>query len=301
MNSTTVAAATAPALTTPFVVPASCTDVFNTTITYRAGFNGDATQYTVYAAFPQTTGGCQASGANVLRDGATMIVRPGVCPSDWVAYNLKVDDPQYYPNPSDSASVTFKALCCSSGFSATGTVNDMPSFGPACTKLVSKTQGVTSRQTTTTLTVSAHAAWQIDWMASDAPTLTPQPPSMELCYDVQIPTWTPGAEATGRKKCKSLKESPDKHQYDGLIYVAIVLPSVIGFLLIKLDSKSLDSHFILDRLDPLWAALSDTDMHIIDNLIARAFNGIQGTIINLGTIIAVTCGSTRTSLLTDLN
>ncbi|KAM3435000.1 hypothetical protein NHJ13734_005751 [Beauveria thailandica] len=238
MNSTTVAAAaaaataTAPALTTPFAVPASCTDVFSTTITHRTRVYGDATHYTVYAAFPQTTGGCQASGPNVLRDGATIIVRPGVCPSDWVAYNLKVDDPQYYPNPSDSASVTFEAVCCSSGFSATGTVNDIPSFGPACTRLVSKTHGVTSGQTTTTLTVSAHAAWQIDWMASDAPTLTPQPPSMELCYDVQIPIWTPGTEATGRKKCKSLKESPDKHQYDGLIYVAIVLPTVIGFLLI---------------------------------------------------------------------
>ncbi|KAM3531390.1 hypothetical protein MY4038_004553 [Beauveria bassiana] len=182
MNSTTVAAATVPALTTPFAVPASCTDVFNTTITYRTGVYGDATHYTVHAAFPQTTGGCQASGPNVLRDGATIIVRPGVCPSDWVA-----------------------------GFSATGTVNDIPSFGPACTKLVSETQGVTSGQTTTTLTVSAHAAWHIEWMASDAPTLTPQPPSMELCYDVQIPTWTPGAEATGRKKCKSLKVSPDKH------------------------------------------------------------------------------------------
>ncbi|KAM3541596.1 hypothetical protein ARSEF1564_005520 [Beauveria bassiana] len=191
MNSTTVAAATVPALTTPFAVPASCTDVFNTTITYRTGVYGDATHYTVHAAFPQTTGGCQASGPNVLRDGATIIVRPGVCPSDWVAYNLKFDDPH--------------------GFSATGTVNDIPSFGPACTKLVSETQGVTSGQTTTTLTVSAHAAWHIEWMASDAPTLTPQPPSMELCYDVQIPTWTPGAEATGRKKCKSLKVSPDKH------------------------------------------------------------------------------------------
>ncbi|KAM0744339.1 hypothetical protein ACQRIT_001653 [Beauveria bassiana] len=212
MNSTTVAAATVPALTTPFAVPASCTDVFNTTITYRTGVYGDATHYTVHAALPQTTGGCQASGPNVLRDGATIIVRPGVCPSDWVAYNLKVDDPH--------------------GFSATGTVNDIPSFGPACTRLVSETQGVTSGQTTTTLTVSAHAAWHIEWMASDAPTLTPQPPSMELCYDVQILTWTPGAEATGRKKCKSLKVSPDKHQYDGLIYVAIVLPTVIGFLLI---------------------------------------------------------------------
>lgn len=112
MNSTTVAA-TAPALTTPFVVPASCTDSFNTTLTYRTGLDGDATHVTVYAAFPQTTSGCQASGANVHRDGATIVVRPGVCPSNWVAYNLKVDGPQYYPNPSDAASVTFDAVCCS--------------------------------------------------------------------------------------------------------------------------------------------------------------------------------------------
>ncbi|OAR02449.1 hypothetical protein LLEC1_05953 [Akanthomyces lecanii] len=223
MNSTTTVAA-APALTTPFAVPASCTDSFDTTITYRTGrLGGDAaTHVTAYAASPQTTSGCQASGANLHRDGATIVVRPGVCPSGWVAYNLKVDGPQYYPNPSDAASVTFDAVCCSS----------IPNFGPACTKLVSETRAATSGLTTTTLVVSAHTAWQIEWMASDAPTLTPRPPSMDLCYDVQIPTWTPGAEATGRSKCRSLQESPDKHQYDGLVYVAIVLPTVIGFLLI---------------------------------------------------------------------
>ncbi|TQV90816.1 hypothetical protein V2A60_002497 [Cordyceps javanica] len=237
MNSTLVASATATAtasaLTTPFAVPASCTDYFNTTVTYRDDLKGGTTDYTVYAASPQSTGGCQASAANVHRYGATIVVRPGVCPSGWVAYNLKVDDPQYYPNPSDAASVTFQAVCCSSGFSATETANSIPSFGPACTRLVSKTQAVTSGQTTTAVTVSAHAAWQIQWMAKDAPTLTPQPPSMELCYDVQIPTWTPGAaEAKDRRRCRSLKQSPDKHQYGGLIYVAIVLPSVIGFLLI---------------------------------------------------------------------
>lgn len=114
----------------------------------------------------------------------------------------------------------------------TETYYSIPNFGPACTKLVSKTQAATSGLTTTTLIVSAHAAWQIEWMAKDAPTLTPQPPSMDLCYDVQIPTWTPGSEATGRKKCRSLQDSPDKHQYDGLVYIAIVLPTVIGFLLI---------------------------------------------------------------------
>ncbi|OAA79643.1 ABC transporter, transmembrane domain, type 1 [Akanthomyces lecanii RCEF 1005] len=37
----------------------------------------------------------------------------------------------------------------------------------------------------------------------------------------------------------------------------------------------------------------DTDMHVIDNLIAPAFNGILGTFINLGTIIAVSLYSNR--------
>lgn len=233
MNSTSVAPAALPALTTPFAAPASCTDVFGSTITYRTGFDGaDATHYTVYAAPPPSAGACQAAGANVHRDGATIVVRPGVCPSGWVAYNLAVDGPQYYPNPSDAASVTFAAICCSSGFSATDTLNSIPSFGPACTRLVASTQTVSAGQTTTSLTLSAHAAWRIQWKAGDAPTLTPQPPSMELCYDVQIPTWTPGAPVTGRNKCRSLKESPDKHQRNGLLWLAIVLPTVIGFLLI---------------------------------------------------------------------
>lgn len=114
MNSTTATTATAtatlPPLTTPFAVPASCTDSFDSTITYR---DGAASSYTAFAAWPQTESGCQASGANVHRDGATIVARPGVCPSDWIAYNLKVDDPQYYPNADDTASVTFAAVCCS--------------------------------------------------------------------------------------------------------------------------------------------------------------------------------------------
>ncbi|OAA54929.1 ABC transporter, transmembrane domain, type 1 [Cordyceps fumosorosea ARSEF 2679] len=45
----------------------------------------------------------------------------------------------------------------------------------------------------------------------------------------------------------------------------------------------------------------DTDMHLIDDLIAPAFNGILGTVINLGNIIAVRYDSPRTSLLTMLS
>ncbi len=45
----------------------------------------------------------------------------------------------------------------------------------------------------------------------------------------------------------------------------------------------------------------DRDMHIIDDLIGPAFNGILGTIINLGTIIAVRYGNPRTSLITTLS
>ncbi|OAA55112.1 hypothetical protein ISF_08033 [Cordyceps fumosorosea ARSEF 2679] len=240
MNSTSAAATATtatglPALTTPFAPPASCTDTFNTTLTYLAGLDSahpDATHVTVLAASPASRGGCLASGANVHRDGATVVVRPGVCPSAWVAYNLKVDGPQYYPNPSDAASITFEAFCCSSGFSADETSTVIPGFGPACTKLVAQTSAVTAGQTTIARTVSAHAAWQVQWRAADASTLTPAPPSMGLCYDVQVPTWTPGAEATGRRSCRSMQVSPDRHQYDGLLYLAIVLPTVIGFLLI---------------------------------------------------------------------
>ncbi|KAJ6780159.1 hypothetical protein PWT90_01975 [Aphanocladium album] len=233
MNWTTATRPTLAPLTTPFVVPASCTDAFDTTITFH---DGSAASYTAYAAWPQTASGCQASAANVHRDGATIVARPGVCPSGWAAYNLRVDDPQYYPNADDTASVTFAAVCCSSGFSAEESFKSIPSFGPACTKLVSKTSNVVSGSTTTTFTVSAHIAWQVEWMSKDAPTLTPQPPSLGMCYDVQIPTWTPGSEVHGRKNCRSLQQSPDAHQYDGILYLVIILPTVIGFLLLKPSS-----------------------------------------------------------------
>ncbi|KAJ3495885.1 hypothetical protein NLG97_g3071 [Lecanicillium saksenae] len=230
MNWTTATRPTLAPLTTPFVVPASCTDSFNTTITFH---DGNAASYTAYAAWPQTSSGCQATAANVHRDGATIVARPGVCPSGWAAYNLRVDDPQYYPNADDTASVTFAAVCCSSGFSADSkSFESIPSFGPACTKLVSKTSNVVSGSTVTTFTVSAHVAWQIEWMTKDVPTLTPQPPSLGMCYDVQIPTWTPGSEVHGRKHCRSLQQSPDAHQYDAVLYLVIILPTVIGFLLL---------------------------------------------------------------------
>ena len=84
--------------------------------------------------------------------------------------------------------------------------------------------------------VSAHAAWEVQWMYSDTSTLSPAPPSLSLCSQVQIPTWTPGAKvakADRNKECRELGNSPDERENNlGAVYAGVIGGSVGGFVLL---------------------------------------------------------------------
>lgn len=81
--------------------------------------------------------------------------------------------------------------------------------------------------------IRAHPAWDIAWVASETPIMSPKPPIIK-CQEV-LSTWIPGAQVTENANFPQCKD-PNHHTSDGsnltgALLVAIVVPSVVGLLL----------------------------------------------------------------------
>ncbi|KAK4151207.1 hypothetical protein C8A00DRAFT_36147 [Chaetomidium leptoderma] len=186
-----------PALSTPFVQPATCTDIFSTWIlTATVGDTYIRSQSTIIeetvvlatvtvsdptdARF--TT--CQPPGwADVVPE-SRFAFSPAVCPSGWTAYNLRTDGP------------VSTAYCCASGYSLAGprwaTIDSLQT--PGCFKRATpKGSGVMDTFPDPT-DVQVHNAYRISWQASDTAMLTPQQPAITCPYGID--EWVPGSPVT---------------------------------------------------------------------------------------------------------
>lgn len=110
----TTAAAALVALTTPFVQPPSCTNLFATT-SLVSSFNwNDYSETTVQIVFsdpanPQFAS-CQPSGWDNVAPESRFSFSPAVCPSGWTAYDVVASETDI---SSTSLSTVSTAYCCS--------------------------------------------------------------------------------------------------------------------------------------------------------------------------------------------
>lgn len=79
--------------------------------------------------------------------------------------------------------------------------------------------------------ILAHRAWAITWEGTDTPYMSPSLP--KLTSSMLVPTWTPGEIIPDGKYGLGIKDlGTEPHTADKLIYVAIIVPSIIGGSLI---------------------------------------------------------------------
>ncbi|KAK4042048.1 hypothetical protein C8A01DRAFT_33935 [Parachaetomium inaequale] len=181
------------ALSTPFVQPATCTNIFSTSI---------------LTATVRST--------NIISGSTSRFAfSPAVCPSGWTAYNLGTDGPvstadccaryNYLP-PTSYLTSCLLALVRSSGYSAarpswaTG-IDGLQTGTPGCFKRVTAPRASGVLDTFPgPVDVQAHNAYHVSWQASDTAMLTPQPPAITCPYGIDM--WVPGSPVTS-KACDS--------------------------------------------------------------------------------------------------
>ncbi|KAK0704878.1 hypothetical protein B0H67DRAFT_362956 [Lasiosphaeris hirsuta] len=184
-------------LTTPFIQPSGCDNIFITTSVFTTKYDDSVRSYIEEAIEvavsdqddPKFTS-CQPSGwADVVYE-SRFSFSPAVCPGGWTAYYLR-----------QVGAAT--AYCCESGYVYASGLASVPGIEPSngCFSEIGVTPATTTSSTSTStarsgsqsraiLTVTettattatprrfkAHNAYHISWQATDAPTLSPQPRS----------------------------------------------------------------------------------------------------------------------------
>ncbi|EJT71769.1 hypothetical protein GGTG_11023 [Gaeumannomyces tritici R3-111a-1] len=219
------------ALTTPFVPPPSCGDIWTTTTSVTAGTSGGDAARTVIMVMSNTAdprfAACQPPGWDAVPTESRFIFSPAVCPSDWTAYAFSTRSLwEAWPlRSSDSTTFTSTlhsytvAHCCARSFTLSNSykfTRDMfGSVGVAastCFQDIQATPGA----------VRAHHAWQIKWAESDVKSLSPPPPAL-TCRDHKLATWVPGSTD---HVCNP-EPNRDSHNLGNLIYLVTILPIVV--------------------------------------------------------------------------
>ncbi|KAK5653253.1 hypothetical protein OQA88_9152 [Cercophora sp. LCS_1] len=226
-------------MTTPFVQPASCSDIFTTTSTiWREGGKNNILQIVVSNPFDERFTACQPFGWKLDTAATTtseaFFFSPAVCPSGWKAYDL-------VQSLNTKGEPTNKGYCCASGYefdkifqgpsiSLSG-VND-----PACRKNIAPTMtippGSPSPGTLQTprSAVQVHIAYTIGWREADVKTLSPSP--LDLSCRRVIAFWDPAS--TDYPKCERQITEADAApgRTAEFVGVFIILPTGIGLLIV---------------------------------------------------------------------
>ncbi|KAK3376335.1 hypothetical protein B0T24DRAFT_618474 [Lasiosphaeria ovina] len=175
------------ALTTPFVRPPSCGEIFSTSSIVSSYWWDDYSLTTVQvlasdAADPRFAS-CQPPGWGAVVSASRFSFSPAVCPTGWTAYSVKA-----------LAAQSTTAYCCDRDYHLEWPVSDLSINGiasPACfvnlgtTLLPSSSSSVLFPNG-----IQVHNAWQIAWAASETSTLSPTPP--QLACGRTLATWVPG-------------------------------------------------------------------------------------------------------------
>ncbi|KAK1764331.1 hypothetical protein QBC33DRAFT_497975 [Phialemonium atrogriseum] len=211
------------AMTTPFVQPPDCTDVFSTTDIVTSFYWGNYSETTLHVSISGPDGSrftsCQPSGWANVAPQSRFHFSPAVCPSGWTAYHLE-------PFQTVTPAIT-TAYCCASE------IGETPSVPTTAEGTVSETTvseaTVTERALLTYYPngVAVHNVYEITWQASDRPTLTPMPPDIP-CNDT-LRTWVPGSPVapsscpTYTNKSEHLPDGPYQFLMIGLPIICILL------------------------------------------------------------------------------
>ncbi|KAJ5194711.1 uncharacterized protein N7498_008149 [Penicillium cinerascens] len=205
---------------TPWVQRGSCASLWETELT-STSTNGSYETMTILAsnmADPRFSS-CQPSG-------------------DWNYYNMEATStlfqlPEYGTLWLEEQIST--AYCCASGFHLWTEKSKFPVSSladGACVRSVNGDTPTTISLVPASITepvpvitsgILAHRAWAITWAATDTPYMSPSLPTLKS--SMLVPTWTPG-EIIPDGKYDHLGIQP--HTEHKLIYVAIIVPSIIG-------------------------------------------------------------------------
>ncbi|ERS95375.1 hypothetical protein HMPREF1624_08253 [Sporothrix schenckii ATCC 58251] len=239
------------ALTTPFVQPGSCSDIFSTT-NFFVGASGFAEEYITVAVSdatdPQFTA-CMPSGWGDLAATRRFEFSPAVCPSGWTAYNLRSTALTTALSGTTSYAGLTTAYCCASNDhlgwfdSVKGLHNaSLASMqSPACIQTLGPATATTDDEgwTTTTRTTTApitsvlvQNAWHISWQTTDVQHLTPSPPPWPCSDNYGYPTWVPTVSITPEPNCKDGHYVD--HSFDALArFLYIGLPIICAAVLLS--------------------------------------------------------------------
>lgn len=104
--------------------------------------------------------------------------------------------------------------------------------------------------------IRAHVPWDISWQKTDVATLSPSPPPLKACWNVQISTWIPGSvvKKSSRAPCDQFNGEDHLPNILGPGYMFIWLPILVFLFIVGGCTSCLCHHRKQERKKKLRAA-----------------------------------------------
>ncbi|OBT95626.1 hypothetical protein VE01_05911 [Pseudogymnoascus verrucosus] len=230
------------ALTTPFILPPSCTNIFTTTSTITSYHWNNFTATTLIVVYSDPANArftqCQPPGWDQIAPSSRFHFSPAVCPDQWTAYAVRDLDVDI--DTSSLSSLVTTAYCCASGYTLGNPGVTLQSLdnAAACVSAI----GVTSPSTTSTSStlstgqtphatpypygIQIHNAYQITWASSDKPTLSPTPPDFSSGCSATLSKWVPG-EPVGAMECNNRSDGGGAGRAGWMVFIMVGVPVIV--------------------------------------------------------------------------